>query len=88
MIRYEDLVTDPEPTLDRIFATFALPVVPEVRHFYESSATIHQSSHNNAKAVAKDFYSTSIGRWQGALDPARSAPSPGLVARDERLGYS
>ena len=88
IVRYEDLVTERERSLDLVFGAVGLPYGDEVIHFYESNASIHGTHHNNAKSVSKDLFTTSIGRWVEDLEPAVAAEmsrrcSKGMAA----LGY-
>jgi hypothetical protein len=73
MVRYEDLVSDRERSLDLIFGAVGLAYGDEVIRFYESNASIHGTRHNNARSVSRDLFTTSIGRWADDLDPGVAA---------------
>ncbi len=69
LIRYEDLVTAPEPTLRGAFERTGLEFSPEVLRFFDSKASVHRPGqhHVNAENLKKDFYVTSMGRWRREL---------------------
>jgi hypothetical protein len=88
LVRYERLVTDRDAALDEIFAPTGLAYGDEVVRFYESTASIHGTRHNNAPNVARDLFTTSIGRWRDDL----TADQTGTLERHCRrqmaaLGY-
>lgn len=70
VVRYEDLVGDPEPQYARIFGILGLPYGDEVRRYWESKASIHHTRHNNAPAVGREPFTTSLGRWRRDLEAA------------------
>ena len=88
VVRYEDLAADPEPQYARIFGRLGLPYEDEVRRYWDSKASIHHTRHNNAKAVAREPFTSSLGRWRQDLLPADVATVTrvcgGLMAR---FGY-
>ena len=87
-VRYEDLVTDRDAALDRIFSVTGLSPTDEVRHFYESDAGILGSRHNNAERVGQDLFTTSVGRWRSELsDRDRSTVERTTKEWRARLGY-
>jgi hypothetical protein len=88
VVRYEDLVTDPEPQYARIFGMLGLEYGDEVRRYWESKASIHRTRHNNAPAVGKDLFTSSLGRWRKDLDTAQVATVERVCGRlMKRLGY-
>jgi hypothetical protein len=88
VVRYEDLVTDPEPEYARIFGMLGLEYGDEVRRYWESKASIHRTRHNNAPAVGKDLFTSSLGRWRKDLDAAQVATIERVCGRlMKRLGY-
>jgi len=70
VVRYEDLVRDPEPEYGRIFGLLGLEYGDEVRRYWESKASVHHTRHNNAPAVGREPFTSSLGRWRQDLQPA------------------
>lgn len=70
VVRYEDLVTDPEPQYARIFGRLGLEYGDEVRRYWDSKASVHHTRHNNAPAVGREPFTSSLGRWRQDLQPA------------------
>lgn len=67
MVRYEDLVTRPEPVLRAMFDAIGVPFDPAVLRFFDSKASIHQGGHVNDENLKRPFYRDSIGRWPREL---------------------
>ncbi len=67
IVRYEDLVTQPQRVITELFEDLPVHPEPGVFKFYESKATIHDSRHPNVKNLKKDFFTHSIGRWKNQL---------------------
>jgi hypothetical protein len=89
LVRYEDLVTEPEAQYARIFGLLGLPYGDEVRRYWQSKASIHRTRHNNAPAVGREPFTRSLGRWRQDLDPAQVARVERICRRQmRRLGYS
>ena len=42
----------------------------EVRHYWESKASVHHTRHNNAPAVGRQPFTSSVSRWRQDLQPA------------------
>jgi hypothetical protein len=88
LVRYEDLVTRPEPQYERIFGMLGLEYGDEVRRYWESKASIHRTRHNNAPAVGQELFTRSLGRWQNDLAAAQAAQVERVCRRlMYRLGY-
>ncbi|MBM3695924.1 MAG: sulfotransferase [Actinobacteria bacterium] len=88
VVRYEDLVADPEPQYARIFGLLGLAYGDEVRRYWESKASVHRTRHNNAPAVGREPFTSSLGRWRRDLDPADRATVERLCRRTmTRFGY-
>ena len=88
VVRYEDLVAQPVRELDRIFGMLGLDYGDEVRHFYDSKASVLESRHNNARRVGRDFSEARIGRWHEELDEAQIAAVQRAAGREmRRAGY-
>lgn len=88
LVRYEDLVREPDANLDAIFDCIGLPYGDEVRAFYQSKASVHQTGHVNAELLARDFFTTSVGRWQTQLSVEQIREVEDACGDVmERLGY-
>ncbi len=68
VIRYEDLVSKPRDTINRIFGIMPIQVEESVFKFYNSKASIHYSNHPNKKNLRRDFFTTSISRWKRGMN--------------------
>ncbi len=88
VVRYEDLVADPEPQYERIFDLLGLPFGDEVRRYWESKASVHHTRHNNAPAVGRQPFTSSVSRWRQDLEPADLATVEHACRRAmARFGY-
>jgi hypothetical protein len=88
-VRYEDLVRDPEPHYARIFGMLGLRYGDEVRHYWESKASVHRTHHNNAPMVKLDLYTSKVGRWKQDLDAGQVSAIERICRRPMiRLGYT
>ncbi|MBN2114430.1 MAG: sulfotransferase [Acidimicrobiia bacterium] len=88
VVRYEDLVADPEPQYARIFGLLRLDYGDEVRRYWDSKASVHHTRHNNAPAVGRQLFTSSLGRWREDLQPADLATVERACRRAmERFGY-
>lgn len=67
LVRYEDLVTSPRESIARMFAILPIPLEEQVFQFYDSKATERIANHPNAENLKKDFFSTSVSRWEKDL---------------------
>ncbi len=67
LLRYEDLVSQPEAKLREAFERLGLDFAPEMLRFFESKASVHGAGHVNAQNLRRNFFSTSIARWQSEL---------------------
>jgi hypothetical protein len=67
-LRYEDIVTRPEPTLKGLFASVGEPWDPAVLDFHNRERNL--AGESSAEQVSKPLYSASVGRWEKNLDPA------------------
>ncbi len=86
VVRYEDLVTDPEPQFARIFGLLGLPYGDEVRRYWESKASIHGTRQNNAPAVGRQPFTSSVSRWREDLALA-DLPTVVRVCRRARARF-
>lgn len=67
-LRYEDIVTRPEPTLKGLFTAVGEPWDPAVLEFHRRERNL--AGESSAEQVSKPLYSASVGRWKKNLDPA------------------
>lgn len=67
LVRYEDLVARPEKTLKAALGRLGVPFASQILRFFDSKASVHRGGHVNSDNLRKDFYSTSIARWQRDL---------------------
>lgn len=67
LIRYEDLVSSPDQKTKELIDFCQLNYVNQVRDFFRSKASIHISGHANQENLSKDFFTSSVGRWQQDL---------------------
>lgn len=68
-IRYEDLVTSPVDTLNKICAFIAVQYGPEMIDFWKSDTTIEHKYRPHHRNLAKPLFTSSIGKWQERLSP-------------------
>ena len=87
-VRYEDLVRAPEAEYTRIFGLLGLEYGDEVRHYWDSKASVHHTRHNNAPAVAREPFTSSLERWRQDLEASDVATVERVCGRlMARLGY-
>lgn len=85
VVRYEQLVANPEPILRELIDFLGLPWDPAVLA-YRSRVTGSHIDTPSYRQVSQPLYSSSIGRWRryaGELEPIKQALAPLL----SRLGY-
>jgi hypothetical protein len=88
MVRYEDLAAAPEPQYKRIFGLLGLEYGDEVRRYWESKASIHGTRQNNAPAVGRRPFTSSVSRWRQDLQPTDLATVERVCRRAmARFGY-
>jgi hypothetical protein len=68
MVRYEDLVSQPAQELERVMGCFGMSLPTEMLNFFDSKASVHKTAHPNSDNLKKDFFTTSVSRWQNDLD--------------------
>jgi len=73
LLQYESLVTSPESQLKKILGDLGLDYCDEVKNFFRSKASVHKSSHMNAKNLKQDFFVTSISRWKQEISSEQVA---------------
>ncbi len=67
MVRYENLVTDPEPELRGIFEFLGLPFDTATLRHEEQDLTVFKASHLSKKRVKQGIDATKVGRWRNDL---------------------
>jgi len=73
MVRYEHLVTDPEPELRGIFEFLGLAFDPATLHHEEQNLTVFKASHLSKKRVQQGVDATKVGRWRQDLSAQQVA---------------
>jgi hypothetical protein len=85
MIRYEELVSAPEPQLRRLLKFLDLEWRAEVLHYHSDIAGRHIDT-PSYRQVSQPLYRSSIGRWRRYAEPL--APILGMLEPlARRLGY-
>jgi Sulfotransferase domain len=69
MVRYEHLVTEPEPELRGIFEFLGLPFDPATLKHQDQDLTVFKASHLSKKRVQQSVDATKVGRWRRDLSP-------------------
>jgi hypothetical protein len=88
LVRYEDLVSQPEPTLRAMCTAIGLPYHAGMLAFHRSKASVLAGGHVNSAQLRKGFVDTSRGRWRLTLDDAHVALTRKACARAmRRHGY-
>jgi hypothetical protein len=67
-VRYEAIVGEPVPTLQRLFAFLGEPWDPAVLQFHEQERDL--AGESSAEQVSRPLYAASIGRWKADLTAA------------------
>ena len=67
LVRYEDLVAAPTEQLDALCEAIGLPRASTMDKFNESKASVLRGGHANSENLQKDFFTSSVGRWQDEL---------------------
>jgi hypothetical protein len=67
MVRYEHLVTNPEPELRGILEFLQLPFDPATLRHEEQDLTVFKASHLSKKRVKQGVDATKVGRWRNDL---------------------
>ena len=70
-LRYEALVTDPEPTLRSLFTFIGEPWHPEVLDYHRQKRDL--AGESSAEQVSRKLYTTAVSRWRKDLKPADKA---------------
>jgi hypothetical protein len=66
-VRYEQLVAQPEATLQKVFAFVEEPWDPAVLRFHEQRRNL--AGESSAAQVSTELYQSAVGRWQRDLKP-------------------
>jgi hypothetical protein len=70
-LRYELLVTDPTPTLRKLFTFLDEPWDPAVLRYHEQGRNL--AGESSASQVSRELYTSAVGRWQRDLNPKDKA---------------
>jgi hypothetical protein len=73
LVRYEDLVTDPEPEIERLCAFLDLPPHPQMLDFHRRRLTIYRASHLSMDRISRPIDARRVGRWRKELAPEQVA---------------
>ena len=73
LVRYQDLVAEPEATLQQVFRFIGVPYTTRALAFHSNPRTFNTASQDQ---VRRPLYTTSVGRWRHYshhLEPLRTA---------------
>lgn len=68
-IRYEDLVRQPEPTIQQICTFLTLPYQPHMLTFWQQAHTLGDTQLAHHHNIRNPINEKSIGKWQQTLSP-------------------
>lgn len=83
-VRYEDLVSNPEPVLKQVLASLDLPWEPQCLSFHESQRVAHTASYAQ---VTRALYQTSKNRYRHYLNYMDAATLALLAPTITEAGY-
>ncbi|MBO6514894.1 MAG: sulfotransferase, partial [Phycisphaerales bacterium] len=63
LIRYEDLVCEPDSTIAGLLQSVGFDASEEARRFYEGKASVHSRGHRNQDDLKQDVYTNQLARW-------------------------
>ncbi|MEM9955318.1 MAG: sulfotransferase [Chloroflexota bacterium] len=66
-MRYEDLVSNPEQTLQRVCDFAGIPYKPVMLDFWKSDTTVEHQWYEHHQNLAKPLSTKSVGRWRERL---------------------
>jgi hypothetical protein len=66
-IRYEDLVTDPEPALRRVCTFTGVTPQEQMLDFWKLPSTLEWRAHPHHQNLQKPLFTTSVGSWRSRL---------------------
>jgi len=66
-IRYEEIVSEPEPALRKLFDFIGEPWHPEVLNYHQQKRDL--AGESSADQVSRSIYTSAIGRWRRDLRP-------------------
>ncbi len=88
LVRYEDLVCDPDGVIGGMLGGLGLAPSGEARAFYTGKASVHARGHRNSDRLSGDIDATSVCRWMGALSVEDAAGvQDECAALMARVGY-
>ncbi|MBL0921675.1 MAG: sulfotransferase [Phycisphaerales bacterium] len=89
LVRYEDLVTSPRATLEKVCGLIKLDLLPEMLepHKRQKKGFAERSSHGMNKPL-KPISTSSLEKWKAALKPAHIALTEHALGEEmQRFGY-
>jgi hypothetical protein len=89
-LRYEDLVSDPRPTLERVVEFLGIPWDDALLRHAELPHALHQNpwAHPSAETTAQALSAAKVGRHRTELTPEQIEEYERLAGHElERLGY-
>lgn len=88
LVRYEDLVNNPGPELDRLCERLGIRRDPAMDSFFDSKASVLRGGHANSDLLSKDFFTTSVDRWRETVPTSDvEALESGCYDGMDRHGY-
>ena len=87
MVQYEELITQPESVLKKLFTFIDEPWDPRVLAFHQQHHDL--AGESSASQVVKPLTNTSVGRWKMDLTPEQQKQVK-TIAGDtlQALGYT
>lgn len=87
-VRYENLVSDPTDTLDRVCSFVNIDFKPQMLDFWKLPTTVEQNHYQHHRNLGRPLFTDSIGSWQKRLSPSQQAYIESRVTGLlEDLGY-
>lgn len=89
VVRYEDLVSDPEPLLRDLCAFLSLDYLPEMLRFHERAESgFHARQAGHMRNTLKPLFSSSVDQWRSSMPPGQIGVIEHLLRREMILmGY-
>ena len=88
VIRYEDVVSNPQTVLPAMLSFLDLAEEKSVFEFHKSKAGVHTFGHPNAENLKKGFFTSSISRWKSELEHSKIDEIENLCASGiQKYGY-
>jgi hypothetical protein len=91
VIRYEDMVSNLDVTINTIQEKLKIKKDAQMRDFYKSKASIHApgQKHVNSKELSRDVFDTSINRWREDLADEEAVLIESICKKNmQQFGYT